>query len=165
MIKNILKKKKKKRGFTIIEVVVVIAVISLLATISTPVLSSYIMKSEIANAETSLKQVYNAIAVVRAVDNVEPNRYSYTDVEDNSEFMKKLVEYVGIKLYDGKKGDKIAIQHTPENGNFRIWYELSNGDRIKFKNDDGGIYEQIYKPDDGHWNYGPIWKYKINLYK
>ncbi|MGN0591391.1 pilin [Ruminococcus sp.] len=57
--------KHRKKGFTLIELVVVIAIVGILAAILVPVMMGYIRKSRVSAANTNAKQNYNtALEVV-----------------------------------------------------------------------------------------------------
>lgn len=52
----------KAKGFTLVELVVVIAIIGVLAAILVPAIMNYIRKSQLKSANTNAKTAYNAVA-------------------------------------------------------------------------------------------------------
>lgn len=55
-------KKSNKKGFTLVELVVVIAIIGVLAAILVPSMMGYVKKSRLKTANSNAKTAYNAIA-------------------------------------------------------------------------------------------------------
>lgn len=55
-------KKSNKKGFTLVELVVVIAIIGVLAAILVPSMMGYVKKSRLKTANSNAKTAYNAVA-------------------------------------------------------------------------------------------------------
>lgn len=65
MISNLIKKNKKK-GFTLVELIIVIVILAILALILIPQIGSYRQKAEKSNIEASAKSFKNAIDAYNA---------------------------------------------------------------------------------------------------
>ena len=53
----------KSKGFTLIELVVVIAIIGILAAILVPAMLGYVRRSKISTANSAARSIYNALNV------------------------------------------------------------------------------------------------------
>ena len=101
-------KNNKKKGFTLIELVVVIAIMAILALIMVPNLTAYINKAEVSKIQANLKNVHTAAEIV---EQAEPE--SVTDT-DQSAYLAKVKEFSNIDVVgDGytivKSGDLIKV--------------------------------------------------------
>ena len=103
-------KNSKKKGFTLIELVVVIAIMAILALIMVPNLTAYINKAEVSKIQANLKNVHTAAELV---EQAEPE--SVTD-EPQTAYLAKVKEFSNIDtVEDGytieKSGDFIKVSY------------------------------------------------------
>ena len=106
--------KKKKftniKGFTIVELVIVIAVIAILATVLVPTFSNVIEK-----ANTS-----SDISLVRNINNVLKINSSLDDIPSNKTQVRSILRQYGIKNTKNKAKQN-NIYWTKANNSFFIW--------------------------------------------
>ena len=71
---------KRKKGFTLVELIVVIAVLGVLAAILIPIIGGYIAKANTAADKANARCLFNAVAVLVA-DEVVPAGATYSVVQ------------------------------------------------------------------------------------
>ena len=82
-----MKKILSKKGFTLIELVVVIAILAVLAAILIPSITGYITEAEVARDRANARAVYTEYALAEATDDETytlPSECSATSLDDFS---------------------------------------------------------------------------------
>lgn len=95
---NIAQIKKNKKGFTIIELVIVIAVIAILAAVLIPTFSTVIEKSHKSNALSRAKSAYTEIIASKDGGSTTDfaDKVATIEVQENSTWYKFTVSKNGI---------------------------------------------------------------------
>lgn len=133
---KVLTRDKERRGFTLIEILIVIAIIATLASVAYPVFTSYLQD---ARAMESRK---HCMDIANAIENFKRDNNSmwplHTDELDDSQ------EVITLTTEPGKDGGLLEILTAREKGDDRInerRYMYLKGDL----NEDprGGIYEDV----------------------
>lgn len=69
---------RKARGFTLIELMIVVAIIGVLAAVAIPAFLNYIKRSKTAEARLNLRQIYDAAASYYASHQTNPDGFVYS---------------------------------------------------------------------------------------
>ncbi|MZK51677.1 prepilin-type N-terminal cleavage/methylation domain-containing protein [Clostridium beijerinckii] len=110
---------KKKKGFTLIELIIVIAIIAILAAIALPKFGAAKHNADVAADQANAKIIATAVATAIANGEIDEDATSI-DTDDITPYID------GHTMPDAKIGD------------FSITYSKANGVRIS--NDDGLVY-------------------------
>lgn len=91
-----LAKTKKKKGFTLIELVVVIAILGILAAILIPVVGGFIRRANDSANQTNARGIFNAAAMAIAVDKDDVFAAGVDiDVDANADIKAAIEEFFG----------------------------------------------------------------------
>lgn len=101
--------KKKKKGFTLIELMAVIAIIAILAAVLVPTVTGYIERSKKTAIITQVRNVVSAIET----HNATAGSNNQINVETNStDTLETVITKVGSDLLEAKSVDKLPT-NTP----------------------------------------------------
>ncbi|EDU36915.1 pilin [Clostridium sporogenes] len=132
-MKLTLKKMKKKKGFTLIELMVVISIILVLASFLVPKLTAYKDKAKDTKAINTGKQIQ-----VAAINSYNENNESF-----NSNNLKEDIEtFTGIKVdsaSESKIGEAVDIAYKSDNENYIVQIDLE-GNSYSVKKDNKTIF-------------------------
>ena len=111
--------KEATNGFTILELLVVVGVLSILGGISVPKIGNIIESSKVDQAKALLNTA--------AADCLQKNRLNGADKDliDDSIISEELVNQIGYEIDKGNNGDKCSyFQLVPTNGNDNVRYPI-----------------------------------------
>lgn len=132
-MKLTLKKVKKKKGFTLIELMVVISIILVLASFLVPKLTAYKDKAKDTKAINTGKQIQ-----VAAINSYNENNESF-----NSNNLKEDIEtFTGIKVdsaSESKIGEAVDVAYKSDNQNYIVQIDLE-GNSYSVKKDNKTIF-------------------------
>ena len=121
------KEMKRKKGFTIVELVIVIAVIAVLAAVLIPTFSSLIQKANLSSDQVAVRNMNNALAMDEA-ENGKPD-----DVEEAKKILKEAGynadSYVALKsnnLFYWDSSENKVIIYSQEEQKVTYPVELAN---------------------------------------
>lgn len=113
-MKNKIMKKTEKKGFTLIELVVVIAIMTLLALIMVPNLTSYLNKADDSKVASNSKTIHTAAELVKQTSG-SLDKIQIVNLSNNDKVSIDVVEdsdKVYGTYYVEQHGDKIIVKHV-----------------------------------------------------
>lgn len=128
-------KRNNRKGFTLIELVVVIAIIGVLAAILVPILMNHVKKSRLATANANAKTAYNAVNTYLADTNATENSVAYASTEFNCQTKPsdpKTMEYVVYSALaeNGQEAGFAIVKQGPlangKNAFFVQWHKTTS---------------------------------------
>lgn len=139
---TIFNKSKSNKGFTLVELILCIAIIAILAAVLVPALMGYIRKSNLSNAKSNVQSAYTAVSTY--ISNCEVTGKVYSTVSD--QFIKEVKEASVADLsndytitFDGQLVSTVIYKH----GNISATLDVKSGD-IKLK------YADKFVDDNGN---------------
>ena len=143
------KKKLNKKGFTMIELLAVIVIMSILALIATPAVYKYVTKSRGTSTDTMLKSTYEAAENYIMDNNITLNVGSTKTIQVselvNEQYLERLTDPVSnSKLCSNRTGSKVVVKRLPNTTGGMINYQYD----ITIDCPESGIKMYTY-PSDG----------------
>ena len=115
-MKNLLKKLKNKKGFTLAELLIVVAIIAVLVAISIPIFSSQLEKAREATDAANIRSIYAQLSADVLLENTDgdatecPTAASYTVSKDTAGVTTGTATYVMTQKVSGtQSGEGIII--------------------------------------------------------
>ena len=106
--------KKTDKGFTLIELMIVVAIIGILAAVAIPGFMAYIKNSKTSEAKTNLNAIGKGALSYFEAEHISPDGLSATSKQYPS---ADTAVHVGIAADANTVGQKVAIDFTASTGN------------------------------------------------
>lgn len=114
---------RKKKGFTLIELVVVIAIMAILALIMVPNLTSYLNKADDSRIAANSKTIHTAAELVKqtsgSLDQIQIAKLSNND-KVSTDVVEDSAKAYGT-YYVEQHGDKIVVKHVDKTDKLHIF--------------------------------------------
>ena len=153
MLKKVRKMMSDRKGFTLVELIVVLVILSVLAAMLAPTMTGYIDKAKEKKVEAKLHQV--VVAAQALVDEA----YALGDEEYATVTLEAIAELAELKVGEGEDNLTDVIVEI-ETGKV-VYAELEVGDTVGYYDENGGIvsgsagtaptgtdYAEIHSVDD-----------------
>ena len=141
---NVLNKKKKKKGFTLIELIIVIAIIAVLAVIAIPRFGSVRERANINADVASAKGIANTVSVAIANGEIDPLSDNVTQEP-----------YTSTSSANAVANSRNLLDSVPEgkanSGDFLLTLDTTGNTTIEIEDNAGNILQVYPNPADGEY--------------